>query len=140
MTTDLYLSVPDPRNPAATDTSRFSWAISIFYFGMLAGLYPMSYALQRFQTRWVLGGTVSLWALICMLTAAVTSYRGLYAQRFFLGFVESVIPTGFMTIVSGYYTQQEQALRQSWWFSATGPVASRSHRKPQRSGGILLAL
>ena len=55
-----------------------------------------------------------------MLTAAVTSWRGLFAQRFFLGFVESVLPTPFMCIVSGYYTQQEQALRQSWWFSSTG--------------------
>jgi MFS family permease len=25
-----------------------------------------------------------------------------------------------MTTVSGYYTQREQALRQSWWFSGTG--------------------
>lgn len=25
-----------------------------------------------------------------------------------------------MTTVSGFYTQSEQALRQSWWFSATG--------------------
>lgn len=25
-----------------------------------------------------------------------------------------------MTTVSGYYTQSEQALRQSWWFSGTG--------------------
>src|SRR3954467_11993145 len=25
-----------------------------------------------------------------------------------------------MTIVSGYYTQEEQALRQAWWFSGTG--------------------
>ena len=38
----------------------------------------------------------------------------------FLGFTESLIPTAFMTIVSGYYTQQEQALRQSWWFSGSG--------------------
>lgn len=34
--------------------------------------------------------------------------------------MESVIPTTFMLIVSGYYTQSEQALRQSWWFSGTG--------------------
>lgn len=25
-----------------------------------------------------------------------------------------------MTIVSSYYTQEEQALRQAWWFSGTG--------------------
>ncbi|XXH01358.1 hypothetical protein Hte_007716 [Hypoxylon texense] len=120
MTADLKLSIPDPRNPAAVDTSRLSWATSIFYFGMLGGLYPMSYALQRFETGRVLGGVVVLWSLICMLTAAVTSHQGLYVQRFFLGFIESVIPTGFMCIISGYYTQQEQSLRQSWWFSSTG--------------------
>jgi MFS family permease len=87
---------------------------------MLAGLYPMTFALQRFDVGKILGGIVTIWALVCMLTAAVTSHEGLYAQRFFLGFVESIIPTGFMCIVSGYYTQKEQALRQSWWFASTG--------------------
>ncbi|KAK7940722.1 uncharacterized protein PG986_013109 [Apiospora aurea] len=120
MTSDLKLSVPDPQRPSVVDTSRLSWATSLFYFGMLAGLYPMSFALQRFDVGRVLGIIVCLWALICMLTAAVTSYEGLYAQRFCLGFIESVIPTAFMTIITGYYTQQEQSLRQSWWFSSTG--------------------
>ena len=92
----------------------------MFYFGMLAGLYPMTFALQRFNMGRILGSVVCFWALICMLTAAVTSFRGLYIQRFFLGFVESIIPTGFMCIVTSFYTQKEQALRQSWWFSATG--------------------
>jgi len=121
MTTDLSLTLVDTTTtPPTTDTSRLSWATSLFYFGMLAGLYPMSFALQRFDMGRVLGGVVILWGAICMLTAAVTSYQGLYAQRFFLGFVESIVPTGFMCIVAGYYTQQEQSLRQSWWFSSTG--------------------
>lgn len=30
------------------------------------------------------------------------------------------MPTAFMTIVSGYYTQAEQSLRQALWFSGTG--------------------
>lgn len=80
----------------------------------------MTFALQRFNMGRILGIVVCFWALICMLTAAVTNWQGLYAQRFFLGFVESIIPTGFMCIVSGFYTQQEQSLRQSWWFSSTG--------------------
>ncbi|TVY88697.1 putative transporter [Lachnellula willkommii] len=121
MTTNLHLSQVDTHTkPPTTDTSRLSWATSMFYFGMLAGLYPMTFALQRFKMGRILGAVVCLWALICMLTAAVTSWRGLYAQRFFLGFVESVIPTGFMCIVSSFYTQSEQSLRQSWWFSSTG--------------------
>ncbi len=121
MAKDLSLSVVNTHTkPPTTSTARLSWATSVFYFGMLAGLLPMTLTLQRFQLGRVLGGVVMLWGLIAMLTAAVTSFRGLYAQRFFLGFVESIIPTGFMCIVSGYYTQEEQSLRQSWWFSSTG--------------------
>ena len=121
MTKDLSLSVVDrSTKPPTTSTNRLSWATSIFYFGMLAGLYPMTFLLQRFHLARVLGPLVILWGMTAMLTAAVTSWQGLFAQRFFLGFTESIIPTGFMCIVSGYYTQQEQALRQSWWFSSTG--------------------
>lgn len=121
MTTDLQLTVVDASTtPPTVDTRRLSWATSLFYFGMLAGLYPMTFALQRFPTGRVLGPVVILWAAVCMLTAAVTSHGGLYAQRFCLGFVESVIPTSFMCVVSGHYTQAEQSLRQSWWFSSTG--------------------
>jgi MFS family permease len=121
MTKDLHLSVVDTTTkPPTTSTQRLSWATSLFYFGMLAGLYPMTFALQRFNLGRILGGVVIVWSLICILTAAVTTHQGLYVQRFFLGFVESIIPTGFMCIVSGFYTQREQALRQSWWFSSTG--------------------
>ncbi|KAI4268911.1 MAG: hypothetical protein LQ337_007575 [Flavoplaca oasis] len=122
MTQDLQLRVvvDSSTTPPITSTQRLSWATSMFYFGMLAGLYPLTFLLQRFNIGRVLCGIVILWGLICMLTAAVNNWQGLYAQRFFLGFVESIIPTGFMCIVSGYYTQEEQALRQSWWFSSTG--------------------
>ncbi|KAJ5560442.1 hypothetical protein N7513_002841 [Penicillium frequentans] len=121
MTTDLALSVTDySTTPATTSTERLSWATSIFYFGMLAGLYPMTLVLQKFNLRYVFGPVVLLWAVTCAATAGVTSWRGLFVQRFFLGVIESVIPTGFMTIVSGYYTQEEQTMRQAWWFSGVG--------------------
>ncbi|KAB8260931.1 major facilitator superfamily domain-containing protein [Aspergillus pseudonomiae] len=121
MTTDLELLVIDhTTSPPSKDTSRLSWATSIFYFGMLAGLYPMTFILQRFKTQYVFGPIVMMWAITCAATAGVKTWQGLFAQRFFLGFVESVVPTGFMTIVSSYYTQKEQAMRQAWWFSGTG--------------------
>lgn len=119
ITTDLKLAVVDAAT-GKTDTSRLSWATSIFYFGQLVGSYPMTYALQRFKTRLVLGPAVLLWAVICAATAGVTTWQGLLVQRFFLGFTESIVPTAFMTIVSGYYTQSEQSLRQALWFSGTG--------------------
>ncbi|KAB2570636.1 Allantoate permease [Lasiodiplodia theobromae] len=121
MTSDLHLSVVNnSTTPPTTDTSRLSWATSIFYFGQLAGSYPMTYMLQRFNTRYILGPAVMLWAVICAATAGVTDWKGLFVQRFFLGFTESIVPTAFMITVSGYYTQSEQALRQTWWFSGTG--------------------
>lgn len=97
MTKDLSLSVvDDSTRPPVTSTERLSWATSIFYFGMLAGLYPLTFTLQRFQLGRVLGPVVIVWGAIAMLTATVTSWRGLFAQRFFLGFVESIIPTAYM--------------------------------------------
>ncbi|KAI0024075.1 major facilitator superfamily transporter [Xylariomycetidae sp. FL0641] len=120
MTTDLSLSVPVAGSSSAVDTSRLSWATSMFYFGMLGGLYPASLLLQRFRTGRVLGCAVCVWGATCMATAGVTSYRGLWAQRFALGFVEAAVPTAFASLVAACYTQREQALRQAWWFSATG--------------------
>jgi MFS family permease len=86
MTTDLALKVTDySTSPPSVDTSRLSWATSIFYFGMLVGLYPMTFVLQRFNIRHVLGPVVLLWAIVCAATAGVTSWQGLFVQRFFLG-------------------------------------------------------
>ncbi|KAF2441819.1 MFS general substrate transporter [Karstenula rhodostoma CBS 690.94] len=121
MTGDLHLSVVDKTTtPPTTDTTRLSWATSIFYFGQLIGSYPMTYLLQRFNTRYILSPAVMLWAVICASTAGVGDWKGLLVQRFFLGITESIVPTAFMITVSGYYTQSEQALRQTWWFSGTG--------------------
>lgn len=120
MTQDLSLVTTSSTKPPVVDSRRLSWATSLFYFGMLAGLYPLTFILQRFPVGRVLGIVVVTWAATCMLTAAVTTHQGLYVQRFFLGFLESIMPTAFMCIVSGYYTQSEQSLRQSWWFSSTG--------------------
>jgi MFS family permease len=86
MTTDLQLAVVNTStSPPTTDTSRLSWATSIFYFGMLAGLYPTTLMLQRFTTRFVLGPFVMVWAVTCAATAGVKTWQGLFVQRFFLG-------------------------------------------------------
>ncbi|KIH86274.1 MFS transporter [Sporothrix brasiliensis 5110] len=119
MTADLELAVVNPVT-GAKDTSRLSWATSLFYFGQLAGSLPMSYLVQHAPTRYVLGPGIMLWATVCAATAGVTTYQGLYVQRFFLGFLESIIPTSFLMIVGSFYTQSEQTLRQSWWWTASG--------------------
>jgi MFS family permease len=117
---DLRVVVDASTDPPITSTKRLSWASSLFYFGMLAGVVPLTYAFQRLHLSRTLGGCIVLWGLTCMATALVESWRGLYAQRFFLGFLESMLPTAFMVIVSSFYTQSEQTWRQCLWYSATG--------------------
>ena len=57
---------------------------------MLAGLYPMTFILQRFKTQYVFGPIVMMWAITCAATAGVKTWQGLFAQRFFLG---AIFPT-----------------------------------------------
>lgn len=102
MTADLQLSVTDTSvSPPVTDTSRLSWATSIFYFGQLVGSYPLTYLLQYFNTRYVLGPTVILWAITCAATAGVTTWQGLFAQRFFLGMRKAA--ANFLSSYIGLY-------------------------------------
>lgn len=91
MTADLHLSVTDASvSPPKVDTTRLSWATSIFYFGQLVGSYPMTYILQRFNNRYILGPGTMLWAVICAATAGVTTWQGLLVQRFFLGMATKI--------------------------------------------------
>ncbi|KPI44864.1 putative transporter [Cyphellophora attinorum] len=117
---DLRVVVDPTTTPPKTSTQRLSWASSLFYFGMLAGVIPLTYAFQRLHLSRTIGACVVIWGLTCMATALVTTHQGLYVQRFFLGFLESMLPTAFMVIVSSFYTQKEQTWRQCLWYSATG--------------------
>lgn len=45
----------------------------------------MTYLLQSFNSRFILGPVVMFWAVICAATAGVTTWQGLLVLRFFLG-------------------------------------------------------
>jgi MFS family permease len=72
---------------------------------------------QRFPVERVASGTVVIWGLCLLLTTQCTNYQGLYAQRFFLGFLESGISPMFMVIVGSWYRKNEQALRMGYVLS-----------------------
>lgn len=59
-----------------------------------------------------------------MCTVVTHNYQGVYAQRFFLGFLEAGIAPMFMMIVSGFYKKDEQAVRLGSWWSASQYSAS----------------
>ncbi|KAF7197448.1 putative transporter, partial [Pseudocercospora fuligena] len=99
---------------------RYSYAASIFYLGFIAGAYPATILAQRYPIERVASAIITLWGICLILTTTCTGYRGLYAQRFFLGMLESGISPMFMLIVGSFYKKNEQAFRMGIWYSLTG--------------------
>lgn len=75
---------------------------------------------QRFPLEYVAGAMTGIWGVVLMCAAACTNFQGLYAQRFFLGFLESGIAPIWMLVVGGWYKKDEQAFRMGIWYSFTG--------------------
>lgn len=72
---------------------------SIFYLGFIVGAYPAMALAQRFPIERVASGIVTVWGICLICTPACRDYRDIYAQRFFLGLLESGISPMFMMIV-----------------------------------------
>lgn len=91
--------------------NRYSFSAAIFYLGFIAGAYPSMVLAQRFPIERVASAIVTLWGVCLILTSACFSYRALYAQRFFLGMLESGVSPMFMIVVGSWYKKDEQAFR-----------------------------
>ncbi|KAF9889914.1 hypothetical protein FE257_006786 [Aspergillus nanangensis] len=103
--------------------NRYSFSAAIFYLGFIVGAYFAMTLAQRFPIERVAATIVCLWGVCMILTAACSNYQGLYAQRFFLGMLESGVSPMFMLIVGGWYKKDEQALRMGVWYCWTGYVS-----------------
>lgn len=101
MRTDLRLTVGE----------RYSWSAAIFYLGFIGGAYPATVLAQRYPIERVASSVVTIWGICLILTTVCHNFQGLYAQRFFLGFLEAGISPMFMLIVGQFYKKDEQAFR-----------------------------
>lgn len=84
--------------------NRYVMTAAIFYLGFIVGAYPAIAIAQRYPIDRVASIIVSLWGICLMCTAACTKFQGIYAQRFFLGLLESGISPMFMLIVVSWTT------------------------------------
>ncbi|KAF1924831.1 allantoate permease [Didymella exigua CBS 183.55] len=103
--------------------NRYSMSAAIFYLGFIVGAYPAMYLAQRFPVERVASGIVTVWGICVILTVVCSDYKGLYAQRFFLGVLESGVSPMFMIIVGSFYQKDEQAFRMGVWYSFGGFTA-----------------
>ncbi|KAK4136033.1 MFS general substrate transporter [Trichocladium antarcticum] len=102
------------------DGLKYSWASLIFYFGYIAGTYPVSLLGQKFSTRIVITVITLLWSVVVLSTPACRNYGDFLANRFLLGLIEAGVSPIFMLVVGFWYTHEEQVSRSSWWYSFSG--------------------
>ncbi|KAM0790575.1 hypothetical protein ACM66B_004442 [Microbotryomycetes sp. NB124-2] len=102
------------------DTHAYSMCVMIASVGYILGTFPLAYLAQKFPTGKACALYIFIWGVVLILTPLCKSYEGLLAQRFFLGFFEAGVSPVFLSILSMWYTQREQALRATLLFSANG--------------------
>ena len=98
----------------------YDWVSSMFYFGYLAWEYPTNRLLQRLPLAKYSGACIILWGAVLSCFAAVDSYAGAIAIRFFLGVCEASVTPGFAFLTSQWWTKEEQGTRTGIWFSFNG--------------------
>lgn len=94
-----YAAVFDLFTDTGITQTQYSWFGSMFYFAYLVAEYPWTTLAQRTRMGKVVSGCVVAWGSVLMATAACSSFSGLAACRFLLGFFEAPITPCFMMIV-----------------------------------------
>lgn len=85
----LYRPNLNALGQTVNNTSRYSFASTIFYVGYLAGVYPLAFLAQRFRIAKMTGLYTFVWGVVLILSIVVKDYKTAYVQRFFLGLFEA---------------------------------------------------
>ncbi|KAI5865948.1 allantoate permease [Durotheca rogersii] len=101
---------------AGTD---FNLATSILFVGYLLMQLPSNLMLTRVPPSIYLGIAMAIWGVISACQAAVKSFGGLIACRFFLGFAEAPFFPGAVFLMSSWYTRGELAHRIGWFYAGS---------------------
>ncbi|KAJ5218413.1 transporter [Penicillium cinerascens] len=138
-TTLSYASIMGIKEDLNLVGDQYQWLGSLFYFGetlyfmlvfggmgayghlgYLAWEYPTNRLLQRLPLGKYSGVCILMWGIILSCFAAVKTFSGAIAIRFFLGVFEAAVTPGFALLTSQWYTKREQGSRVNIWFSFNG--------------------
>ena len=68
------------------------------------------------RPSWYIGTIMLIWGMISTLSGNTTSFSGMVAVRFFIGFVEAAFLPGALLILSKWYTRRELTKRNAILF------------------------
>ncbi|KAJ6512730.1 major facilitator superfamily domain-containing protein [Mycena sanguinolenta] len=96
---------------------EYTIALTLTYVAYVSSELPSNLVLKRIGPNIFLPTIMILWGLIATLQGVVTSYHGLLACRFFIGFLEGGVP-GIVLYLSLFYPRQRLQTRIALFFSA----------------------
>ncbi|TQV94990.1 MFS transporter [Cordyceps javanica] len=100
--------------------TQFSTAVSILFIGYILMQVPSNLLLNKMGKPGIyLPVCMAIWGTISAATAAVQSFGGLLACRFFLGFVEAAYFPGCLYYLSCWYTRKELGVRTTYLYAGS---------------------
>ncbi|OAR02239.1 hypothetical protein LLEC1_06145 [Akanthomyces lecanii] len=103
-----------------TSGTQFSTAVSILFVGYILMQIPSNLLLNKMGKPGIyLPACMMIWGVISTATAAVHSFGGLLACRFFLGFVEAAYFPGCLYYLSCWYTRKELGVRTTYLYAGS---------------------
>lgn len=104
----------------------FSWAVSITYFAVTAGLLPSNIMMKKFSAKYFFPIVMTIWGTIVMAMSACKSRSGLFTARFFLGIPESGVVPACVMYFSMWYKPSERAFRIGVFHSSNAMASAVS--------------
>lgn len=103
------------------DSDDYNNVLTFFYVGYILGQVPSHILFQKLPMSWYVTGTLGIWSVLAFSILGSTSYGGLAAIRFFLGFFESGITPCIEHTLGMFFTPAEQAIvNPIFWISCLG--------------------
>ncbi|KAL8719424.1 MAG: hypothetical protein Q9225_003567 [Loekoesia sp. 1 TL-2023] len=100
--------------------TQYLTALSILFVGYILMQVPSNLFLNKIGKPAIyLPAVMVIWGTISAATAAVQSFGGLIAIRFFLGFVEAAYFPGCLFFLSSWYTRKELGFRTAVLYSGS---------------------
>ncbi|HEY3686960.1 MAG TPA: MFS transporter [Streptosporangiaceae bacterium] len=106
------------------DAAQLGALLSVFSWAYAFAQLPAGPLLDRYGTRWILGGGVLLWSIAQVASGAVTSFRQMIVARLFLGVGEAPTYPGNAKVIASLYPKEKRGtpIGFATMSSAVGPL------------------
>ncbi|KAG5420890.1 hypothetical protein I9W82_002771 [Candida metapsilosis] len=104
------------------NNNQYNYMVTLFTVGYIIGQIPSNMILHRISARFYLGGLEILWSILTllMITVPPTNIKGMYALRFFIGFLESGYFPALEYLLGSNYGTPELSKRSSYFAISSG--------------------